>query len=301
MLVIGGLLAALALLLAWPVPLALHRRRRTTSDPLAYLVLWQSIGLSGGLALIGAVIVYALAPLGGNLPAAVLALRDHRALIEGGAIPALRLTLLVLGLLYLAHLCLMLAYSAFRAQQQRRRHRALLTVLTTPDAHDPHTRILPTSAPVAYCLPSGGTPTTVLSTGLVSLLNEAERRAVVEHETAHLRLRHDVLMLPFLAWRKASPGFFAPKAALASVRELIEIMADDAARRRVPCEDLRSAIEKTAAGEDGGLRPEVRYRLERLSAPLPPVSLRTRTALIAAAGGLFLVPTVMVLGSGLYL
>src|SRR5690625_6841830 len=60
-------LAILAVLLVWPVPRALARARWTHADPVAALILWQAIGLAGGLSMAGAGLVYAVAGLGSNL------------------------------------------------------------------------------------------------------------------------------------------------------------------------------------------------------------------------------------------
>src|SRR5262249_31497598 len=60
-------LARLAGVLLWPAPLLLARARWTRSEPRAALVLWQSLGLAAGLALIGAAVAAAVAPLGGGL------------------------------------------------------------------------------------------------------------------------------------------------------------------------------------------------------------------------------------------
>lgn len=44
--IVGSVLAVLAFLLAWPVPAALSRFR---GDPISKVILWQAVGLSGGL------------------------------------------------------------------------------------------------------------------------------------------------------------------------------------------------------------------------------------------------------------
>src|SRR6185436_14961607 len=57
--------------LAEPVSRRLARARWPARDPVGALLLWQAIGLSGGLALVGSGLVYGLSPLGPTLPAAL--------------------------------------------------------------------------------------------------------------------------------------------------------------------------------------------------------------------------------------
>ena len=61
------LLAAMAVILAWPVPVLLARARWTARAPVTALVLWQAIALAGGLSMIGAMLTWGLEPLGENL------------------------------------------------------------------------------------------------------------------------------------------------------------------------------------------------------------------------------------------
>src|SRR5436190_2257078 len=82
--------AALALLvfgvaLAEPVSRLLARARWPGRDPVGALLLWQAIGLAGGLALLGAGLIYGLAPLGPPPVAVDAALAELRA----GRLPAL--------------------------------------------------------------------------------------------------------------------------------------------------------------------------------------------------------------------
>ena len=58
MLTASYLLAALAVVLAWPAPVALSRARWTARSPFTALVLWQAIALAGGLSMIGAMLVW---------------------------------------------------------------------------------------------------------------------------------------------------------------------------------------------------------------------------------------------------
>ena len=64
-------LLALGVLLAEPLSRWLAVARWPTRDPVGGLLLWQAIGLAGGLSLLGAGIVFGLAPFGSSLPRAV--------------------------------------------------------------------------------------------------------------------------------------------------------------------------------------------------------------------------------------
>lgn len=62
-------------------------------------------------------------------------------------------------------------------------------------------------------LPPGAfTTMTVLSAGLLSLLDENELDAVIEHEKAHATQRHDIVLMLFRAWRASCPGSPSPTA-----------------------------------------------------------------------------------------
>ncbi len=64
MILVGCLLAILAFLLAWPVP----ARAAIPRDPISEVILWQAVGLSGGLSLIGAALAFAVDPASTSLP-----------------------------------------------------------------------------------------------------------------------------------------------------------------------------------------------------------------------------------------
>ena len=68
------LLAVLAIVLAWPVPIFLSRAQWPARSPFTAMLLWQAIALAGGLSMIGAMLVYGLEPVGDNLIAGLRAL-----------------------------------------------------------------------------------------------------------------------------------------------------------------------------------------------------------------------------------
>jgi Zn-dependent protease with chaperone function len=242
-LIAAWLLLVVAVALAWPVPILLSRASWPTRAPGTALVLWQSIALAGGLSMIGALLVYGLIPFGSTLPDGVAALA--RTLL-GEPLPAGTGLDHVLGLCLAfvlgGHLVLNLMATIVRSERQRRRHRNLVELLSQPMHGRPGTRVLDHAAPVAYCLPGATRSVTVLSNGMLDLLDPGELRAVIAHETAHLRQQHHVVLLAFKSWHSALPWFPIANRAENAVALLVEMLADDQARHVVDNRTLARAI-----------------------------------------------------------
>ncbi|MET0974737.1 MAG: M56 family peptidase, partial [Leifsonia sp.] len=170
----SGLLAVLAVALAWPVPIVLARAAWPSRAPGRALALWQLIALAGGTAMIGALLLFGLAPFG-DAPLTGLGALASGILV--GPLPASvgAAHVIALGAAAIlgAHLLLNLASTAVRTERQRRRHHALVDLLSSPIPDRPGTRVLDHAAPVAYCLPGVHT-ITVLSEGLVELLDREQ-------------------------------------------------------------------------------------------------------------------------------
>jgi Zn-dependent protease with chaperone function len=254
LLVAAAVLTAIAAALAAPVPIALARSAWPTRAPARALLLWQAIALAGGLSMIGALVAVGLA----LLPAT-----EVGGGIVFGAAAALA-----------AYLLGHLAVTVVVVTRSRRRHRALLGLLTSPHPTRAATLVLEDNAPLAYCVPRGWNSLTVLSRGLLDRLSPDELSAVIAHERAHLEQRHDILLVAFRAWRSALPWFPIAARAAEEVDVLVELLADDRARRVVTDATLARAIAAVAAVEpDGAPRalrhpatPRSRDRLLRLAA-----------------------------------
>jgi Zn-dependent protease with chaperone function len=303
MILAAALLAVLAILLAWPVPLAVARSSWPDRSPGTALLLWQSIALAGVLSLLGSLLIAGLAPYGDHLVAAVRTLVDD---VARGELPP-RTTYasglaLAAALLLGAHLVANLVLTVVRTERQRARHRSLLLLLSAPMPETPRTRLLDAEAPIAYCLPGTARSLTVLSAGLLALLSEQEVRGVVEHERAHLRQHHALVLVAFRAWRIALPWFPVASRAQDAVGLLTEMLADDDARRQVPDPVLARAIAAVASGggavgEPSGDAPaadpsSVERRVQRLMRPVP-ASRAVRALVPAAAVALVVVPPVL--------
>ncbi|MGV8894906.1 MAG: M56 family metallopeptidase [Rhodoglobus sp.] len=301
-------LAALAIALAVPVPLLLARASWPARAPAAALLLWQSIAIAGGLSMIGALLAFGLAPFGDDL------LSGAAGLVASGflAVPLTAALALAGAALLTFHLLLNLALTVVRSERQRRRHAQLVHLLSSPLELVPGARLLDSQAPVAYCLPGAVTSVTVVSAGLVALLDQDEMTAVIEHEKAHVSQRHDVVLVAFRAWYASLPWFPIAFRAQREVGLLIEMLADDRARQVVPDSVLARAIVLVGAERGGGplaaspgdwgdaaSTDELRNRIARLDSR--PLSTVAKVAVMAAAVALLLVPTALLFAPGVSL
>jgi Zn-dependent protease with chaperone function len=243
------LLAVLAVVLAWPVPIFLSRAQWPARAPFTAMLLWQAIALAGGLSMIGAMLVYGLEPIGANLIAGLRALAGM--VLFNAPTTALgfwHLFALSAAALLSAHLVFTLLLTYYKIERQRRRHRELLALLASPSTQGARTLVISHDSPVAYCLPGGARSVTVLSDGLMEALEPGELRAVLIHENAHLSQRHHLLLWAFAAWRQALPWLPTTRLAQESVNSLIEMLADDVALKTESKATLIKAIAIVASG-----------------------------------------------------
>lgn len=84
--------------------------------------------------------------------------------------------------------------------------------------------------PAVYCIP-GRRSKVVFTTGALSSLGDEEVRAVIAHEHAHLRGRHDLVLALARALRQAFPRLACMKLGQAELARLLEMRADDIALR----------------------------------------------------------------------
>ena len=149
-----------------------------------------------------------------------------------------------------------LGRTAVLTVRRRRAHRQVLDLLTRPrpgsapgrPGRRGHRRRCGSwiTAPPSRTRCPGWHSRVVLSAGLIDLLTEQELAAVIEHERAHLRARHDLLVLPFQAWAVALGRIPGVRLAGGSVAELTEMLADDVAAARTSRATLASALAKVA-------------------------------------------------------
>jgi hypothetical protein len=303
-------LIVLAVLLAWPVPILLAGAAWPPRAPGLALALWQSIALAGGASMIGSLLVFGLIPFGPTPVTALAALAGH---VAAGTLPAgatlTSVMALCLALILATHLLLNLSATFIRAERQRRRHHTLIGLLSDPLPFDTAgTRVIDHAAPIAYCLPGGTRSATVLSRGLLRLLDTDQLRGVVAHERAHLRQQHHVVLLAFKSWHSALRWFPIANRAENAVALLVEMMADDQARLEVDDRTLARAIAlvgtahlaevsgtqsplaAAGASDDASTADLVGPRVSRLLGDVPGLTPAARTLVLVTTAVLLLLP-----------
>ena len=272
-------LAALAIVLAGPVPWALASLPVLRRTPRAAMVLWQAVALAGVLAALGAGLSLVTSQLVGEQ-----SLRSYTL----SAIP-----LCVTGLV-LARLLLSGHRVGTSLRQVRRRHRHLVDLLAD-DRDGVH--VLEHEAPTAYCLP-GLRPRVVVSSGTVASLTSEELAAVLAHERAHLRARHDLVLEAFTVLQRAFPAVVTSRHALGEVQLLVEVLADRAARRRYGARPLVAAFSALAgagAAPEGAVAVSDVGLAARLALLVDARPHRLQAAVLALAAACVLVlPTLLV-------
>ncbi|GAA3245093.1 M56 family metallopeptidase [Nonomuraea helvata] len=260
--------------------------RWTSRAPRLAIIVWQSLGVAWGLATTGAMLAYALDPYGvGVLPGLVAFARGEQPL---EAWDPLHVLALIAGLTALTVLIAVLLTAGVQALRARRRHRMLLALISHDDPGVPGVRVLDHPGAAAYCVP-GLRSQVVVSEGALKLLSEDELEAVLAHEAAHVRERHDLVLLPFAALGRALPWSKVVADAQAQVELLIEMAADDRARRYCSPRRLATALLRfgtagampTPHGMIGVHAQNVMARVDRLIKPGPELATSARYAYIA--------------------
>jgi Zn-dependent protease with chaperone function len=286
-----------------PVVWLLPRARWTWHAPRVAILSWQAVGLGLGLALIGLPLSVGLAPYGAPTVGAVA--RFGWDLLHGdlpAGMAAWRVALTAAGLLVAGRLLWVTVACLVRALRAQRRHRELLTLVGRVDPAAPGALVLDHPSAAAYCLP-GLRPAVVVSAGALRLLGRAELAAVLDHERAHAAERHDLVLLPFTALCQALPARWL-RAARDAVALLVEMCADDRARRRHADAPLVAALRRFAtlpgtgvpAGALGLADRDLEVRMRRLAERRRPpvvraaVTLAISSALAGLPAGLFLLP-----------
>ena len=292
-----------------PTAAALASARWPQRCPAAAILLWQSLGLSWGLAAIGALAGLGAVPgrygvAGGALSGAGRALRDAAVGFGTSAFMAAgRLVFLAAGAGLLALLCWVLVAASAAVLVARRRHRALLSLLAHGDPKVPGALVVDHPAAAAYCVP-GLRSRIVVSAGTLDLLDQAELAAVLAHERAHLRARHDLVLLPFGALIRAFPRSRLVSQAHSTVSLLVEMLADDRVLRHRPARELATALLRVGASGAGApsgalaataADGQVAARVARLLAPAPRLSLPAQALVCAAACALAAVPVTLLI------
>jgi Zn-dependent protease with chaperone function len=292
------------LALAWAAAVAMRRSRRFVRAPRTGVLIWQAVALTAITSLVGLALAVGLAPYGlGVLPALARFCTDvARGNLLAG-ITAGHVLAIALGAGLAAWLLAALALTCRALAVVRRRQRTLLGLVARQDPGAHEALVVEHPAVAAYCVP-GRRAAIVLSTGTLALLNPVELTAVLAHERAHLRERHDWALLPFTVLERAFPWSRLARAMRLQVAALVEMRADDRAARTHGHTGLSSALRRFRASERlpaplgtlGGSDGDLDARLDRLATPagtpLPLKALLLTAALTVACTplSLFLLP-----------
>jgi Zn-dependent protease with chaperone function len=281
-----------ALLLSGPVPAMLARATWPMRAPRAAVVLWQSIALAAVLSAFSAGIAIAsrlFAPGPDGRPTATITSEID---VLGWPLWLAYVVVFALTLVIGARLTYAIVQVAIATRRRRAHHRMVVDLVGKSQGS--HLRILDVAQPLAYCLP-GVRSRVVVSEGALNTLADNEMAAILTHERAHLRARHDLVLEMFTAVHAAFPRFVRSANALDAVRLLIELLADDAAVRAAGPTPLARALVACASGHtpSGALAaggPTTVIRVRRLGGRPNSVALAVGAYLAAAA--VLVVPTV---------
>ncbi|WP_109472442.1 M56 family metallopeptidase [Ornithinimicrobium cavernae] len=231
-------LGVLAVVSSVLLPRLLPRLSWLRRTPAAALTLWQVAGLTG----VSAALLTA--------PAAALSLvsPDDAAptVLDGPLRLSLVLAVAVALSGGMAVLLLRSGHLVGRSlRSNRREQRHVVDVVASRT--DGRLRVLDHPGRSAYCLP-GLQSRVVLTQGAVNALSAAELDAVLAHEHAHVRSRHDLMLEFFTVLHRTVPARVRSEPALAEVHLLIELLADRQAARRVGVSAMGGAL-VTMAGQ----------------------------------------------------
>ncbi|SDM30462.1 Peptidase family M48 [Lentzea albidocapillata subsp. violacea] len=233
-----------ALLAGWVAPALLSALLSARVHPQVSLVTWLT--LVTGIVLASSIaLIIALLPGHGPAPQVIMMLHSCLTAIRHGGVPGAEH---LAGLLWLALVVFGAARLAVRLLRYRRhqgqlyvRHRGALDWLAKHDDGPIPTLWLPHEQPMAYSI--GGPEALIIATdGLVERLPYDSVQAVLEHERAHVRGHHHLLVavaralaatLPWLPLARCSPEF---------VGAVAELAADSSAARMHGTRAVRTAL-----------------------------------------------------------
>jgi Zn-dependent protease with chaperone function len=288
---------------------ALAHARWPRRSPAAGILLWQGLGLGWGLAAVGTLLGIGAdgqgsGVAGGALTRLASMARDWSSQPSIGIMAGVRLLCLAAGLALLVVLCWILVAASAVVLRARRRQRTLLTLLAHGDPKVPGALVVDHPAAAAYCLP-GLRSAIVVSAGVLTLLDADELAAVLAHERAHLRERHDLVLLPFAALLRAFRWASVARQAQRAVALLIEMHADDLALRHRPARELATALLRVGAAGGGAVPSgalaaadsasdgDVTARVIRILRPAPGLRPAARVAAGLATATAVVIPAVL--------
>ncbi|SDG07207.1 Zn-dependent protease with chaperone function [Blastococcus aurantiacus] len=293
------MIAGLSLLATASVVLALGPRLATTpwtqQAPRLAIMTWQALTVSVvvTVALAGVTMLIPLTALAGGLGGMVHACAESITAAYGSS---QFLPVKLVGAVLAGALPIWVVVCAVRVlcsgwRDRRRLHRSLR--LVSRDAlHG--VAVIDSPAAAAFCVP-GRNGQIVITRGALDRLSSRELDSVLAHEAAHLRERHIWALALSEVLATAFPGVRLFEVARGETRQLIELMADDAAARQVDRVSVASAIvslvemraptSALAMAQDAAV-----LRVSRLLDPRPPLEPWRYRAAAFGASAVILVP-----------
>ncbi len=257
--------------------------------PRLAIFLWQaaSAGVVVASVLAGLTLLVPAAAVSGGLAAVLDACAATLASVYSspGRLPAILAGSLLAGIVPL-WLLFVAAGSWLRDGAERRRLRSVILIGARPDP-SLGALVVDSDQAAAFCVP-GRNPTVVVTSAALARLSEEELAGVLAHERAHLHGRHHLAVGAARILRTAFPGVPLFARATTEIERLVELLADDAAARRVNRVEVASAL-VTLAGMRApstvlaAAQGVGALRVTRLLRPEDPLRVLPRLAVITAA------------------
>ena len=241
------MIASLSLLCVAAATVAIGPRLASASwtqqAPRVAIFTWQALTVSavGTVVLAGVTLLIPITALAGDLGAIVHACAVSIATAYGASqfLPGKVLGTILAGLIPIwVTICgARVLLGSWRSRRQLSRSLSLITETDSGLG----VKIIETAAPAAFCVP-GRSAQIVITRGAVDHLSARELAGVLAHEAAHLRGRHNLAVALSQILARAFPRIRLFQVATHQTRQLVELLADDAALRRVDRVNLASAI-----------------------------------------------------------
>ncbi|MEU3550888.1 M56 family metallopeptidase [Streptomyces longwoodensis] len=298
----GLALAGYAALVGALLPTVLARARWTHRAPGVAVLAWQ--GLMASFVVATALAVYHLVLTEQHVHAGIMGLLTVCGLSadapEGGGPPNLGDLLALAAPLMVVLLPLVcLTRCAWLVRRARSRQLGMLALVGEP-APEYGATIVEYDIPAVYCLP-GRRARVVVTRGALDVLSDAQLRAVLEHERAHIEGRHHLPKVFSDAFAKAFPGLPLARYAKEQTFLLLEMSADDRALRHHSRDALATAMCQVAAGRTplgalGAGGSGALLRLRRILTPQPRPHRAAWLGVLAAAVAAPLLPLLVACG-----
>lgn len=219
-------------------------------EPQVVLATWLALVTATFMTVI-ATLVIVLLPTHSPEPLLLQLVHHCWSALQHGEIPRLHELTALLLLVPVSIAAALLGQGLVRYVRQQRhlheRHLELLRITAESEAGRFPTMWLPHPKPLAYSV--AGSPAFVVATqGVRDALCEADAAAVLEHERAHLRGRHHLLVGLAEALAKSVPWVPLTRHSPRLVRTAVELAADRAAARTHSPAAVRSALRIIATG-----------------------------------------------------